>query len=121
MKWPLFNKGFTLWASIFLIPYAVSFGQVSLPKSTGKYGVGVNAVQLIDNSRFDEFAPVNQYRHVQVSLYYPIEKRSDGMRALEIQGTYVIALFDKFFKNYHEPLLDHPSHKFPEVKFLPLT
>jgi hypothetical protein len=41
----------------------------------------------------------------------------DGIRALEILGTYIGAFFDQVLKGKRTKLFDRPSEDFPEISF----
>lgn len=49
---------------------------VPLPKPSGPYGVASNTAKLVDLSRLDPFAPVQQPRAVMISVFYPVESSS---------------------------------------------
>ena len=55
--------------------------QVLLPKPDGAYEVGLSAIELIDKSRFQPFAPSVQPRHFMVSLFYPVHSHKSTTSA----------------------------------------
>lgn len=54
---------------------AASAGQILLPKPNGRFQVGMGSTELIDESRFQVFAPTVQPRKLMLSLFYPVSTR----------------------------------------------
>lgn len=55
-----------------LLSAAAHTGQVLLPKPDGPFEVDMGVVELIDESRFQPFAPSIQHRKFMVSLFHPV-------------------------------------------------
>ena len=55
-----------------LFSVAANADQVLLPKPNGAFEVGLEIIDLIDESRLQPFAPTVQHRKLMVSLFYPV-------------------------------------------------
>ncbi|KAI0102561.1 Alpha/Beta hydrolase protein [Nemania sp. FL0031] len=58
-----------------LASQALAASLVPLPKLKGPYAVGTTALELVDSSRTDPFAPTVQARKLAISLFYPTQTR----------------------------------------------
>lgn len=54
---------------------------LSLPKPTGRYGVGTTMLHLVDPARADPLAPAPRARELMVQLWYPASAKGHGARA----------------------------------------
>lgn len=82
---------------------------VPLPQLKGPYKVGTSALELVDSSRIDPFAPTTQSRKLAISLFYPTEETEDCTLALQFQPL-TAAYIDKV---YQVSLIDYtidPPH-----------
>jgi predicted dienelactone hydrolase len=55
--------------------------QLSLPAPTGRYGVGMVGLHLVDKSRTDPYVPGKKPRELMVSLWYPTSSTSGHYQA----------------------------------------
>jgi hypothetical protein len=58
-------------AALFLCLLSAAHSTVVLPNTNGTYNVTISTMKLVDQSRFDPFAPISEPRAVMISLYHP--------------------------------------------------
>jgi hypothetical protein len=65
-----------------IISISGQFEASFLPSLTGKYGVGIKDIHLIDESRLEEFTPEDpdDFREMMVRIWYPIDKEIEEPR-----------------------------------------
>ncbi|KAI0486636.1 hypothetical protein F4859DRAFT_502099 [Xylaria cf. heliscus] len=87
--------------SLALASQASAASVVPLPKLKGPYAVGTIALDLVDTSRTDPFAPTTQPRELAISLFYPTgdkaEQVEDCTLALQFQpltAAYIDAVYN---------------------------
>ena len=59
-----------------LLSTTVIAGQVLLPKPNGVFQVGMDTMEMIDESRLQPFAPTVQPRRLMISVFYPVSSRA---------------------------------------------
>ncbi len=63
--------------AVFTLYLSEAQSTVLLPNPSGPYKVGLNTIKLVDETRLDPFAPDCRPRAVMLSLFYPVNLRSE--------------------------------------------
>ena len=99
----LISRNLGVFAGILLLLLPTALSEILLPQASGPYGTRITTAKLVDQSRFDPYAPNGTHRAIMVTAFYPIINSSDcePLQTLSYMPLATAQFWDPVFATYN--------------------